>query len=128
MAGDSPPSPLNKMNPEEIQETTESRYLTSEEVLRILHEEDDPNRPLDEYDLSALYLQIGMDYLVPLDEKLELVSRELSKQIQRFVYLCKLIRRLDIELEQRQNQALNLERRIFALEEKSPKKYKPRYK
>ena len=110
------------MNSGEIQETTENKYLTSEEVLRILHEEDDPNRPLDEYDLSALYLQIGMDYLVPLDEKLELVSRELSKQIQRFVYLCKLIRRLeqrlDIELEQRQNQALNLERRIFALEEK----------
>lgn len=84
------------------------------------------DRPLDEYDLSALYLLIGLQWLVPLDEKIDLAGKELTFLIWRFDKLCRLIRKLDVslteELIQRKNQMTNLERRVYALEEKADKK------
>ena len=109
------------MELEEIQET-ESKYLTPEEILKILHEEDDPNRPLNEYDLSSLYLQIGLDFLVPHKETLDILIRELKSVIWRQIRLCRLLKRMDYELEQRLNQQANLGKRIFALEERQPGK------
>jgi hypothetical protein len=115
------------MTTEEIQE---SKYLASEEIQKILHEEDDPDRPLAGYDLSALYMQIGLDFLVPHDEMIAILRKELSNIIWRQARLCKLLRE---ELEQIQGfrkniESKNLDGRLIALEEKTPRKYKPKYK
>ena len=59
-----------------------------------------------EEQISSLFLYI------------ELLGKELAKEVQRFTYLCKLLKRLDAEVEQKGNQLINLESRIYALEEK----------
>jgi len=84
-------------------------------------------RPIDEYDLSTLYLLIGMDFLAPHEERLNLVGKTLRQAMWMIVSLCRIIEKLNEEIEQRKGQDLNLEKRIFALEEKTAKKDKYGY-
>ena len=85
-------------------------------------------QPVDEYDLSALYLLIGLDFLVPHGEKIDLVGTKLRQAMWMIVSLVRVIRKLNEELEQRKRQALNLEKRVFDLEEKPGRKHSTKYK
>jgi hypothetical protein len=69
--------------------------------------------------LDNTYMEINLDQD---KEMLETVGRTLGSHFH-------IIQMLNWEVEQRRRQMLNLEKRIFALEEKQPKKaYKPKYK
>ena len=85
-------------------------------------------RPLNEYDLSALYLLIGLDFLVPHEERIDLVGTKLRQAMWMIVSLVRVIRKLNEELEQRRNQQINLEKRVFDLEEKPGRKHSTKYK
>ena len=56
-----------------------------------------------------------------IEEKLEALGKSGIKAFRLIVLLCRIIRKLKEELEQRQNQMVNLERRLYALEEKPTK-------
>jgi len=83
------------------------------------------DKALDEYDLSALYLQIGVSHIVPLEEKVEVLGRELMREVRR---LTRLVRVLARQLEQYDGHFLNLDKRTFNLEEKQGSAKKPNYK
>ena len=60
--------------------------------------------------------------------KIDILGSKLIESFQMFVSLVRITEKLNEEIEQRLNQQTNLQQRIFALEEKQPRRNKPSYK
>lgn len=77
---------------------------------------------LDEHDLSASNLWMLLTYHVPLEEKVELLAREMIDLNWRIVQLTRIVRKLHSERVNDKGHLVNIEGRVYALEERSPRK------
>ena len=117
------------MNTEEKEIKLPDGNLNREEIKDYLAKIDeelaDETRPVDQYDLSALYLQVGLDFLAPHEEKIEVLGKVAMKENYRLNRLCHILVR---ELGNIQGHLVNIDKRVYALEEQSPRKNKAKYK